>query len=58
MMEDGVTEMIIDLDGAGIISHSSWNFPIVIVWKKSGDLRLCSDFMGLNAADIFHTSSR
>ena len=30
-------------------SHSYYASPLVLVWKKNGDLRLCTDFRWLNA---------
>lgn len=49
-LEDKVEEVITDLLDNNIIqpSTSPWNFPIVVVKKKNGDLRLCVDYRGLN----------
>lgn len=49
-VEQDVENMISDMLRHGIIrrSTSPWCFPLVIVKKKSGDLRICVDFRKLN----------
>ena len=50
-LEDKVDNLVTDLLSKGIIkpSESPWNAPIVVVTKKSGDIRLCIDYRKLNA---------
>ena len=57
--EEEVNKMIQDLLDSGIIerSESPYNSPLVIVKKKSGQLRLCVDFRKLNSIterEIYH----
>uniref|UniRef100_H3AT95 ribonuclease H n=1 Tax=Latimeria chalumnae TaxID=7897 RepID=H3AT95_LATCH len=33
-------------------SNSEWASPLVLAWKKNGDLRICTDFRWLNARTI------
>lgn len=33
-------------------SHSEWASPLVLVWKKNGDLRVCVDYRWLNARPL------
>lgn len=42
------------MEGQGIIqkSMSEYASPLVMVWKKNGDLRICTDFQWLNARTI------
>jgi putative transposase len=40
---------------AGIIApikYSSWMSNLVVVWKKTGDIRLCVDFRNLNQLSL------
>ena len=48
--EQAVDEKIDKMLEGGIIkrSNSPWNFPLVIVRKKNGDIRLCVDYRKLN----------
>ncbi|KAJ8384800.1 hypothetical protein AAFF_G00197870 [Aldrovandia affinis] len=43
-----------DMEMKGIISKSLSEYasPLVMVWKKNGDLRICTDFRWLNAKTI------
>lgn len=43
-----------EMEERGIIRKSSSEFasPLVLVWKKNGDLRLCTDFRWLNARTV------
>ena len=43
--------MVKELLNAGVIreSNSPWNFPIVVVRKKNGEIRMCVDYRALNA---------
>ncbi|KAL1278977.1 hypothetical protein QQF64_025650 [Cirrhinus molitorella] len=43
-----------DMELKGIIrkSQSQYASPLVLVWKKNGDLRLCTDFRWLNAKTV------
>ncbi|KAJ8361726.1 hypothetical protein AAFF_G00429480 [Aldrovandia affinis] len=47
-------EVLSDLEMKGIISKSLSEYasPLVMVWKKNGDLRICTDFRWLNAKTI------
>lgn len=42
------------MEEKGIIRKSSieYAFPLVLVWKKNGDLRICTDFRWLNARTV------
>jgi len=42
------------MEEKGIIrkSHSDYASPLVLVWKKNGDLRICKDFRWLNARTV------
>ncbi|KAJ8353092.1 hypothetical protein AAFF_G00109880 [Aldrovandia affinis] len=44
-------EVLSDMEMKGIISKSLSEYasPLVMVWKKNGDLRICTDFRWLNA---------
>lgn len=50
-LEENVDKLVNDLLEKGIIrnSESPWNAPIVVVKKKSGEIRLCIDYRKLNA---------
>ena len=50
-IEDKVDELIQDLEKKDIIvkTASPWNFPIVVVPKKNGNIRMCVDYRRLNA---------
>ena len=50
-MEGKVDKLIGDLEEKGIIKKTSspWNFPIVVVPKKNGQIRMCIDYRKLNA---------
>ena len=50
-MEPKVDALVNDLENKNIISKvsSPWNFPIVVVPKKNGDIRMCIDYRKLNA---------
>ena len=50
-MEDKVDALVDDLLQQNIIrpSMSPWNAPIVVIKKKSGDIRLCIDYRMLNS---------
>jgi hypothetical protein len=43
-------EMLEDMRQRGVIeeSDSPWSSPVVLVWKRNGDLRLCVDYRKLN----------
>ncbi|KAJ8416356.1 hypothetical protein AAFF_G00356440 [Aldrovandia affinis] len=47
-------EVLSDMEMKGIISKSLSEYasPLVMVWKKNGDLRICTDFRWLNAKTI------
>jgi hypothetical protein len=44
------TEMLEDMRRRRVIeeSDSPWSSPVVLVWKKNGDLRFCVDYRKLN----------
>ena len=50
-LENDVEKMINELLENDIIreSTSPWSFPLVIVRKKNGDIRMCVDYRSLNA---------
>ncbi|GFO04930.1 reverse transcriptase [Plakobranchus ocellatus] len=52
---DFVTQEVKDLLSLGVIepSDSPYCFPIVVVEKKDGSMRLCIDFRKLNAITVF-----
>ncbi|GFO40607.1 retrovirus-related pol polyprotein from transposon 17.6 [Plakobranchus ocellatus] len=52
---DFVTQEVKDLLSLGVIepSDSPYCFPIVVVKKKDGSMRLCIDFRKLNAVTVF-----
>ncbi|KAK3553759.1 hypothetical protein QTP70_009185 [Hemibagrus guttatus] len=33
-------------------SYSEWASPLVLVWKKTGDLRVCVDYCWLNTGTV------
>ena len=43
-----------EMEERGIIrkSHSEYASPLVLVWKKDGSLRICTDFRWLNAKTV------
>ncbi len=43
-----------EMEEKGIIrkSNSEYASPLVLVWKKNGDLRICTDFRWLNARTV------
>lgn len=47
-------EVLSELELKGIISKSVSEYasPLVLIWKKSGDLRICTDFRWLNAKTV------
>ncbi len=47
-------EVLSEMELKGIISKSVSEYasPLVLVWKKTGDLRICTDFCWLNAKTI------
>lgn len=47
-------QVLNEMEERDIIRKSSSDFasPLVLVWKKSGDLRLCTDFRWINARTI------
>ena len=49
-IEHEVEKQISEMLNAGIIkrSESPWSFPIVVVRKRTGDLRICVDYRKLN----------
>lgn len=50
-VESKVDELVKELEKKNIIekTSSSWNFPIVVVPKKNGEIRMCIDYRQLNA---------
>lgn len=48
------SEVLDEIEERDIIRKSSSEFssPLVLVWKKSGDQRICNDFRWLNARTI------
>ena len=50
-LEDKVEKLIDKLRQTKVIeeANSPWNFPIVVVPKKNGEIRLCVDYRKLNA---------
>ena len=50
-LQDKVDSMVDEMLQDGVVepSASAWNSPIVLVRKKSGDLRMCIDFRQLNS---------
>ena len=50
-LEKDVDRMVDELLKENIIkpSNSPWNFPLVVVRKKNGDIRMCVDYRALNA---------
>ncbi|GFO03644.1 polyprotein [Plakobranchus ocellatus] len=52
---DFVTQEVRDLLSLGVIepSDSPYCFPIVVVEKRDGSMRLCIDFRKLNAVTVF-----
>lgn len=53
-LEDWVDEQVKNLKDRGVIreSNSPWCAPIVVVKKKSGDMRMCIDYRRLNSITI------
>ena len=53
-VEDWVDNQVDKLKEMGVIreSPSPWFAPVVVVKKKSGDIRLCIDFRRLNSLTI------
>ena len=51
---DKLKQALNEMEECELIRKSSSEFasPLVLVWKKSGDLRLCTDFSWLNARTI------
>ena len=49
-------QVLTDMEEQGIIqkSVSDYASPLVMVWKKDGNLRICTDFRGLNARTLKH----
>lgn len=47
-------QVLTDMEECEIIhkSNSEWAAPLVLVWKKNGDLRICMDYRWLNARTI------
>ncbi|KAK7906651.1 hypothetical protein WMY93_015263 [Mugilogobius chulae] len=47
-------EVLSEMEELEIIrkSNSEWASPLVLVWKKNGDLRICVDYRWLNARTI------
>jgi hypothetical protein len=45
-----VGEMLIDMQLRGCIEepYSPWSSPIILIWKKNGNLCLCTDYRKLN----------
>ena len=53
-VEEWVDKRVENLEHDGIIrkSFSPWSAPIVVVSKKSGELRMCVDYRRLNSVTI------
>jgi len=53
-VEDWVDQQVEKLKESGVLreSTSPWSAPIVVVKKKSGDLRMCIDYRRLNSVTI------
>lgn len=51
---DKLRTVLSDMEEKGIIrkSQSEYASPLVLVWKKNGDLRICTDFRWLNAKTV------
>ncbi len=51
---DKLRQVLTDMEERGIIRKSSSEYasPLVMVWKKDGGLRICTDFRWLNARTI------
>lgn len=47
-------QVLTDMEGKGIISKSVSEYasPLVMVWKRDGDMRICTDFRWLNAKTV------
>jgi hypothetical protein len=48
--QDEVNEMLKDMKKQGVIqvSDSPWSLPVMLIWKKNGDLRFCMEYRKLN----------
>ena len=53
-LEEQIDNQVKDMLNNGIIreSTSPWNAPLVAIKKKSGDIRLCVDYRGLNSVTM------